>query len=117
MTDGFQPQTEEAVEILKRTETPFIVAANKVDTIPGWQSTEDAPIQQVLERQNDRVTGEFNERVYDIVGDLSAAGFNADLYWQVPNFRENVGVVPVSAVTGEGLPDLLTVMMVSLSGT
>jgi translation initiation factor 5B len=111
VTDGFQPQTEEAVEILKRTETPFIVAANKVDTVPGWQSTEDAPIQQVLERQNDRVTGEFNERVYDIVGDLSAAGFNADLYWQVPNFRENVGVVPVSAVTGEGLPDLLTVMM------
>ncbi|PSQ38394.1 translation initiation factor IF-2 [Halobacteriales archaeon SW_12_71_31] len=110
-TDGFQPQTEEAVEILKRTETPFVVAANKVDTVPGWQSRENAPIRGVLDEQNGRVTGEFNERVYDIVGDLSTAGFNADLYWQVPNFQENVGVVPVSAVTGEGLPDLLTVMM------
>jgi len=111
VTDGFQPQTEEAVEILKRTETPFIVAANKVDTIPGWNSTENAPIQQVLAAQNDRVRAEFNERVYDIAGDLSAAGFTADLYWQVPNFQENVGIVPVSAKTGEGLPDLLTVMM------
>jgi translation initiation factor 5B len=111
VNDGFQPQTEEAVEILKRTETPFIVAANKVDTIPGWQSQPDAPIQAVLDEQNGRVQGTFNELVYEIAGDLADAGFNADLYWQVPNFQENVGIVPVSAITGEGLPDLLAVMM------
>ncbi|MFB6087604.1 MAG: translation initiation factor IF-2, partial [Haloarculaceae archaeon] len=32
-------------------------------------------------------------------------------YWRVQNFQQNIGVVPVSAVTGEGIPDLLTVMM------
>ncbi|PSQ16465.1 translation initiation factor IF-2 [Halobacteriales archaeon QS_8_69_26] len=111
VNDGFQPQTEEAIDILARSETPFIVAANKVDTIQGWQVTETAPIQATYENQSDRVKGEFDERVYDIVGDLSDHGFTADAYWRVQDFRENVGVVPLSAKTGEGVPDLLAVMM------
>ncbi|MFB6198118.1 MAG: GTP-binding protein, partial [Halobacteriaceae archaeon] len=36
VNDGFQPQTEEAISILRETQTPFIVAANKIDTISGW---------------------------------------------------------------------------------
>jgi translation initiation factor 5B len=111
VNDGFQPQTEEALDILKRSGTPFVVAANKIDTIPGWKSVEGAPVQETLENQSGRVQGEFNEKLYDIVGNLTDEGFTADLYWQVQNFQENVGVVPVSAMTGEGLPDLLAVMM------
>jgi translation initiation factor 5B len=111
VNDGFQPQTEEALDILRRSGTPFIVAANKIDTIPGWQSVEGAPIQETLENQSGRVQGDFNEKLYDIVGNLTDEGFTADLYWQVQNFQENIGVVPVSAMTGEGLPDLLAVMM------
>jgi translation initiation factor 5B len=109
--DGFQPQTEEAIDILQRTQTPFIVAANKVDTIPGWQIHEGTPIQESYERQSDRVQSEFDSKLYSIAGELSDAGFSADMYWRVQDFQENVGIVPVSAVTGEGLPDLLTVMM------
>jgi translation initiation factor 5B len=111
VNDGFQPQTEEALDILMRSSTPFVVAANKVDTIQGWQSTENAPIQVAYESQTDRVKGRFDEMVYDIAGSLSEHGFTADMYWRVQNFQENVGVVPVSAMTGEGLPDLLAVMM------
>jgi translation initiation factor 5B len=33
------------------------------------------------------------------------------MYWRVQDFQANVGVVPVSAETGEGVPDLLTVLM------
>ena len=111
VNDGFQPQTIEALDILKRTETPFVVAANKVDTLPGWNPVEDAPIQQTMETQSDRVQQELNQSLYEIVGELSDEGFSADMYWQVRNFQQNVGVVPVSAMTGEGVPDLLTVMM------
>jgi len=111
VNDGFQPQTIEALDILKRTETPFIVAANKVDTLPGWNPVEDAPIQGSMESQSDRVTQDLNQRLYEIVGELSDEGFSADMYWQVRDFQQNVGVVPVSAMTGEGVPDLLTVMM------
>jgi translation initiation factor 5B len=111
VNDGFQPQTIEALDILKRTETPFVVAANKVDTLPGWNPVEDAPIQQSMETQSDRVQQKLNQSLYEIVGELSDEGFSADMYWQVRNFQQNVGVVPVSAMTGEGVPDLLTVMM------
>jgi translation initiation factor 5B len=111
VNDGFQPQTLEAINILKQSQTPFVVAANKIDTVPGWNPTEDAPIQQTLESQSDRVQGDLDEQLYEIIGELSDEGFSADMYWRVQDFRGNIGVVPVSAETGEGVPDLLTVLM------
>jgi translation initiation factor eaIF-5B len=111
VNDGFQPQTEEAVEILKRTGTPFVVAANKVDTVPGWNPQPETPIQASMEAQSDRATSDLESNVYQLIGQLSDAGFSADFYWRVQNFQRNIGVVPVSAETGEGVADLLTVMM------
>jgi len=111
VNDGFQPQTEEAIRILRETQTPFVVAANKVDTIPGWRPQEDAPIQQTYEAQSDRVRQQLDEALYELIGELSDQGFNSDLYWRLQNFQNNIGVIPVSAMTGEGIPDLLTVLM------
>ncbi|PSP96284.1 translation initiation factor IF-2 [Halobacteriales archaeon QS_1_68_44] len=111
VNDGFQPQTLEAVDILKRTQTPFIVAANKIDTIPGWNPNPDEPVQGTLEKQSERAEDRLNEKLYELIGDLSDNGFSADMYWRVQDFRANIGVVPVSAETGEGVPDLLTVLM------
>ncbi|WP_276299060.1 translation initiation factor IF-2 [Halorussus lipolyticus] len=111
VNDGFQPQTLEAINILKQSQTPFVVAANKIDTVPGWKPNEDMPIQQTKEQQSDRVQGDMDEKLYEIIGELSDQGFSADMYWRVQDFRGNIGVVPVSAETGEGVPDLLTVLM------
>ena len=111
VNDGFQPQTEEAIDILRRTGTPFVVAANKIDTTPGWNPREGTPTQQTYEAQSDRAREMLDENLYELIGDLSAAGFSADLYWRVQNFQNNIGVVPVSALTGEGIPDLLAVLM------
>ena len=111
VNDGFQPQTEEAIDILKRTGTPFVVAANKVDTTPGWNPQQGQPIQQSLEQQSERATSRLNENLYELIGDLSGEGFSADFYWRVQDFQSNIGVVPLSAMTGEGIPDLLTVLM------
>ncbi|QKY20928.1 translation initiation factor IF-2 [Halolamina sp. CBA1230] len=111
VNDGFQPQTEEALDILQRTGTPFVVAANKIDTTPGWNPQPDAPVQQTYEAQTDRARERLDENLYEIIGQLSDAGFSADLYWRVQNFQGNIGVVPVSAMTGEGIPDLLAVLM------
>ena len=111
VNDGFQPQTEEAVDILKRTATPFVVAANKIDTVPGWNPEEGRPSKLAIESQSERVQSDLNENLYEIIGQLSDADFSADMYWRVQNFQSNVGVVPVSAETAEGVPDLLTVLM------
>lgn len=111
VNDGFQPQTHEAMDILKRTSTPFIVAANKIDTVPGWNPEPNRPSKVAIESQSDRVQSDLNQRIYEIIGQLSDAGFSADMYWRVTDFQGNIGVVPVSAETGEGVPDLLTVLM------
>ncbi|WP_134670199.1 translation initiation factor IF-2 [Halorussus marinus] len=111
VNDGFQPQTLEAINILKQSQTPFVVAANKIDTTPGWNPNEDTPVQQTYDDQSDRVRGDLDEKLYEIIGELSDEGFSADMYWRVQDFRGNIGVVPVSAETGEGVPDLLTVLM------
>ena len=111
ITDGFQPQTIESLDVLRRTQTPFVVAANKIDTIPGWNPQAETPIRESRETQSDRATSRLDERLYEIIGDLSDHSFSADMYWRVGNFGDNVGVVPLSAETGEGVPDLLTVLM------
>jgi len=111
VNDGFQPQTEEAIDILRRTGTPFVVAANKADTTPGWNPQEDQPIQRSLEAQSERAESMLNEKLYELIGELSDAGFSADMYWRVQDFQKNIGIVPLSALTGEGVPDLLTVLM------
>ncbi|WP_267163554.1 translation initiation factor IF-2 [Halovenus salina] len=111
VNDGFQPQTHEAMDILARTSTPFIVAANKIDTVPGWNPEQNRPSKVAIESQSDRVQSDLNENLYEIIGQLSSKDISADMYWRVQDFQKNVGVVPLSAETGEGVPDLLTVLM------
>src|SRR2546425_11377943 len=43
LNEGFRPQTIESLNILKRFKTPFIVAANKIDLVPGWRKHEGKP--------------------------------------------------------------------------
>ncbi|WP_412781645.1 hypothetical protein, partial [Aeromonas diversa] len=74
----------------------------------GWNPREDSPVQQTYEAQSDRARSRLDERLYELIGELSNHDFSADLYWRVQDFQKNVGVVPVSAKTGEGIPDLLT---------
>ncbi|MCX2818108.1 translation initiation factor IF-2 [Haladaptatus sp. F3-133] len=111
VNDGFQPQTVEAVKILDRTETPFVVAANKIDAVPGWKTQEDAPFAETFAEQSERVQNDVENALYEIIGDLHDNGFQADRYDRVNDYRSTIGVVPVSAETGEGIPDLLMVLV------
>ncbi len=108
---GFAPQTIEAIKILKSYKTPFIVAANKIDLITGWRASEGASLAESLKDQDARVVEMLNAKVYELVGRLSEQGFSSDLYSNIRNFQNEVAVVPISAKTGEGIPELL--MLVS----
>lgn len=111
INEGFQPQTIEAVEILKRFKTPFIVAANKIDRIPGWNPQSGQPFILSYPKQAEYAKARLDEKIYVLIGKLYEMGFSSDRYDRVRDFQRNIGVVPVSAKTGEGIPDLLMILM------
>lgn len=111
INEGFKQQTQEALQILKNCKTPFVIAATKVDRIPGWRVHPDEPFQKTFAKQNERVQGILETRLYELVGMLSDLGFNSERYDRVRDFARNIAIVPSSGITGEGVPDLLMVMI------
>ncbi len=111
LNEGFRPQTIESLNILKRYKTPFVVAANKIDLVPGWRHHEDKPFILSYQDQPESAREEFDKRFYELVGRLYEQGFSADRYDKVADFTSNIAVVPVSAKFGEGIPDLLLMLI------
>ena len=110
INEGVMPQTVESIEILKERKVPFVVAANKIDKIPGWKSVPDAPFMESARRQSRRVLNELDKRIYTLIGQLAQHGVVSERFDRVRNFLKTVPIVPVSAKTGEGIPELLAVL-------
>ncbi|MDE1857369.1 MAG: translation initiation factor IF-2 [Candidatus Micrarchaeota archaeon] len=110
VSKGFEPQTVEAIEILKEYKTPFVVAANKVDLVTGWRSTGSKSFMESLAQQNMQVQQEIENRIYTMVGDLSAHGFTSERFDRIKDFQKELAIIPLSAKTGEGLAELMMVV-------
>lgn len=108
---GVQEQTRESIQLLRSRKTPFVVAANKIDMISGWKPTYNAPFQKTYQNQQTFVAEDLDNRIYNLIGDLSFLGFKSDLYTRIRSFADTVAIVPVSAKTGEGIPDLLLILL------
>jgi len=108
---GFENQTYESLNILKSRKVPFIVAANKIDRIEGWRSFEELGLLQSYKEQQDWVQQDLDNKIYNMMGTLSREGFSSDRFDRVRDFTRNVAIVPVSAKTGEGIGELLAVLI------
>ncbi|KAJ3392874.1 hypothetical protein HDU84_003358 [Entophlyctis sp. JEL0112] len=108
---GLEQQTLESLGLLRQRKTPFVVALNKIDRIYGWKSLPNCPVQDSLKQQPDFVIAEFNERVEKTKLAFAEQGLNAELYYNNKNVAKNVSLVPTSAITGEGIPDLLHLLV------
>ncbi|MDI9646371.1 MAG: translation initiation factor IF-2 [Archaeoglobales archaeon] len=111
INEGFMPQTEEALSILRTFKTPFVVAANKIDKIPGWQSIERAPFTKSYASQDDVTKQRLENKIYEIIAELYKHNFNADRFDRIKDFTKTLAIVPVSALTGEGIPELLLILV------
>lgn len=109
---GLEPQTRESIDLLKLRKTPFIVALNKIDRIYGWDAQpHNCPIRDSLEKQPKHARDEFHRRVRDSKLEFAEIGFNTELYWENSDVRKTVSFVPTSAISGEGIPDLLMLLI------
>ncbi|EMR10557.1 translation initiation factor aIF-2 [Pneumocystis murina B123] len=108
---GLEPQTLESLSLLRSRKTPFIVALNKIDRIYGWNPTLDGAFQESLLKQKKSVQREYHDRYTKIIVAFLEQGLNAVAYYENKNFSKNVSIVPTSALTGEGIPDMLMLLL------
>ena len=111
INDGFKPQTFEALNILKMYNTPFIVVANKIDMIFGWESHENASFKESFNQQAQSVKQELENKVYEIVGTLYKEGFQSERFDRVSNFASQISIIPISAKSGEGIIEVLAMLL------
>ena len=108
---GFQPQTTESLKILETRKVPFVVALNKTDMVSGWKKSDTPFISKAIKEQNQFVQTSIDEKIYDVVAALSVLGYQSEAFYRVQDFKKEISIVPVSARTGVGIPELLAVLV------
>jgi len=104
------PQTLESISILKQYKTPFVVAANKIDRISGWTAHKDSSFFASYENQRADVKEDLDMKIYKLIGELHGADVTAERFDQMSDYTRSVAIIPVSAKTGEGVAELLTIL-------
>jgi translation initiation factor 5B len=108
---GFQPQTNESLKILQSRKVPFVVALNKIDQISGWKTTDTAYVTQAIKEQPPSIQTDLDQKIYDVVGTLSVLGYQSEAFYRVQDFKKEISIVPISARSGVGVPELLAVLV------
>ncbi|KAG6752813.1 hypothetical protein POTOM_042851 [Populus tomentosa] len=108
---GLEPQTIESLNLLRMRNTEFIVALNKVDRLYAWKAQRNAPIRKALKQQSKDVQNEFDRRLIEVITQFKEQGLNTELYYKNKDMGETFNIVPTSAITGEGIPDLLLLLI------
>uniref|UniRef100_A0A6A7FX50 Eukaryotic translation initiation factor 5B n=1 Tax=Hirondellea gigas TaxID=1518452 RepID=A0A6A7FX50_9CRUS len=108
---GIEPQTRESISLLDAQDAPFIVALNKIDRIYEWKPIPNAPFITTLEQQGPSQKAEFEQRVKHVILQLNELGKNCALYYENKDFKDTVSLCPTSAHTGEGIADMLMLLV------
>ncbi|CAD7003298.1 unnamed protein product [Ceratitis capitata] len=104
---GLEPQTIESINLLKKKKCPFIVALNKIDRLYDWKVMARRDVRDVLKEQEANTQLEFKQRSKDVILQFAEQGLNAALFYENPDPKTYVSLVPTSAITGEGMGNLL----------
>ncbi|KAM5348479.1 hypothetical protein ACJ41O_008303 [Fusarium nematophilum] len=108
---GLEPQTLESMRMLRERKTPFIVALNKIDRLYGWKKVDNNGFQDSLALQSKAVRNEFETRLEKTKVAFAEQGFNSELFYENKSMSKYVSLVPTSAHTGEGVPDMLKLIV------
>ncbi|MEX2016873.1 MAG: translation initiation factor IF-2 [Candidatus Pacearchaeota archaeon] len=109
INEGIKPQTSEVLQILKMNKTPFVIALNKIDNVSGWRKLDD-DLKRSIEKQPQRIKQEFDEKYMTLQGALNSYGFDSDLFYNIKDFTQKIALVPCSAKTQEGIPELILML-------
>lgn len=111
---GLEPQTIESLGLLRQRKSPFIVALNKIDRLYGWKSYPDMSFEEMLKLQPDATRAEFEDRLSRTMLAFAEQGLNSQVSFRNDDMRKTVSLVPTSAITGDGVGDMI-MLLVSLT--
>ena len=109
--ESIQEQTKEAIKLLKEKKIPFVVAVTKLDKLYGWKTTKSSNLREALKEQSKDMSMMLMAKLEDIKYDLSKEDINAEFYFKNSNPKQIYSIVPVSSKTGEGIADLLALLV------
>jgi translation initiation factor 5B len=78
--------------------------------VTGWRA-HSRFITEEVKKQEAGIQTMLDEKLYTVVGSLSRLGFPSEAFWRVKDFTKEIAIVPVSARTGVGIPELLAVLV------
>ncbi|XP_062302524.1 eukaryotic translation initiation factor 5B isoform X1 [Osmerus eperlanus] len=108
---GLEPQTLESINLLKEKKCPFIVALNKIDRLYDWKKSPDTDVVTALKKQKKNTKDEFDERAKAVIVEFAQQGLNAALFHENKDPRTFVSLVPTSAVSGDGMGNLIGLLV------
>ncbi|XP_050303369.1 eukaryotic translation initiation factor 5B [Anthonomus grandis grandis] len=108
---GLEQQTIESINLLKKKKCPFIVALNKIDRLYDWQTMNRKDVRDIIKAQARNTQLEFEERTKSVVLQFAEQGLNVALFYENPDPRSYISLVPTSAITGEGMGNLLALIV------
>uniref|UniRef100_A0A6G1S9B4 Eukaryotic translation initiation factor 5B n=2 Tax=Aceria tosichella TaxID=561515 RepID=A0A6G1S9B4_9ACAR len=108
---GLEQQTIESIGLLKDRRTPFVVALNKIDRLYDWKTNPRRDVEELIKSQPTNTRSEFDKRSKEIILQLNKQGLNAALYYENPDPKTYVSLVPTSAVSGDGMGNLISMLV------
>lgn len=115
IVEGFKPQTIQSIEILEQNDIPFIIVGNKIDRIHQWESKRGRSSWQSWNEQSKDVQKMADDYYFKLLGQVASySKFNLSKYWdgiKTFDIKNDRLFVPMSAKEGEGLQDLLFVIL------
>lgn len=107
---GLEKQTIESLNMLKARKTPFVVALNKIDRLYEWKSNWRRDVEDLIMSQATNTKHEFNTLKEKVVVQLAEQSINAALFYENPDPRTYVSLVPTSAHSGDGMGNLINLI-------
>ncbi|PHU18891.1 hypothetical protein BC332_10042 [Capsicum chinense] len=101
-----------AENIRKRTKELKADANLKIGFMDGKRATMHLSIVQAMKQQSRDVQSEFRMRLTQVVTEFKEQGINTELYYKNRDMGKGTfSIVPTSAISGEGIPDLLLLLV------
>uniref|UniRef100_A0A8R1TZD6 Eukaryotic translation initiation factor 5B n=1 Tax=Onchocerca volvulus TaxID=6282 RepID=A0A8R1TZD6_ONCVO len=104
---GLEQQTLESFNLLRKRQTPFVIALNKIDRLYDYESNPRKDIYLHLKSQPINTQLQFKELKDKVVLQFAEQGVNVVMANENPDLNEYISMVPTSAFLGDGIGNLM----------